>query len=329
MDGLGIDYNLLANMGGQYQKGQEFGMNKAMMPLRVGLMGQEFQKGQQELQTGQITLEEKQKLAQFGNELSEWAKANPDKNVWDFAPQLAMKYGLSTQALGFLKANADQLNQELQGAIGALKLGGKQGAFDYYNKSKLLKQAFSLPTINDIPGGGWKIETKESASGNKYDFMVDNEGNMKPLTPQAPRAMNEVEILSLPEDDPKKQAYMKSKKEISTKDPYFQAVGIIEETNELIGYDARTFETKRVKISGMPIKPGTVKSTDPIKQAIADALKETKGKVSTESKTPQGKKTVEQTITDLKTQGTTPQKIIELMSEAGVDPDPYMDLINK
>ena len=90
-----------------------------------------------------------------------------------------------------------------------------------------------------------------------------------------PSQLTEASILALPPTDPRQINYLKAKSQLQAKEPYFQAVGIIEATNELIGFDTRTFKTKRVPISGMPIKPGTVKSTNPVQQFIADALKET------------------------------------------------------
>ncbi len=352
MDGMELG-RMVGGLGDAYARGQQLGMEKAVFPMKMGLM-------QQEQQMGKITLEEKKKLAQFGQELSTWAQANPDKNVWEYAPQLAMERGLSTQALGYLKANTDRVDSVIK-TFQSLMEVNPQKALDFVNSNREAKSIIGNMTMKDL-GPQIEIMTDKEIPGlgsNKIIFdkasrkmqviqpsepraMTKDEALMLPendprrinlisgeKATQVPKSMTEVDILSLGKDNPITARYIEAKKAASTKDPYFQAVGIIEETNELIGFDARTFETKRVKISGMPIKPGTVKSTDPIKQAIADALKETKGKVTTESKTPQGKGMVEQTITDLKTKGTTPQQIIELMSEAGIDPDPYMDLINK
>ncbi len=142
MPGLGIDYNLLGNMGERYQRGQELGMNRALMPLKVQSM-------QQELQTGQLALEEKQKLAQFGNDLSQWAQANPDKNVWDYAPSLAMKYGLSGQALGFLKANAEKTDTIIK-QFQTLAEINPQKAVDFINSNPDAKAIVGNMTMQDL-----------------------------------------------------------------------------------------------------------------------------------------------------------------------------------
>jgi len=359
MDGMELG-KMVGGLGEAYAKGQSLGMEKAVFPMKIGLMQQQQQIGEQQLREGQITLEEKKKLVQFGQELGEWSRSNPDANPWEYAPQLAMKYGLSQQALGFLKANTDRVDSVIKTFQSLLSVN-PQKALDFVNNNKEARSMIGNMTMNDlgpqieiitekeIPGlGGNKIIY--SKGSNKFEVikpteeraLTEAEYMALPETDprrqqvisgkqaiQAPKSMTEVEILSLPEGDPRKQAYIKGKKEVSTKDPYFQAVGIIEETNELIGYDTRTFQTKREKISGMPIKPGTVKAASPVAQALAEAMKKTKGKVSTESKTPKGGKTVEDTINDLKAKGTSSARIIELMSEAGIDTDQYMDLINK
>ncbi len=305
MDGMELG-KMVGGLGEAYAKGQSLGMEKAVFPMKIGLMQQQQQVGEQQLQTGQITLEEKQKLAQFGQELGEWSRTNPDKNPWEYAPQLAMQHGLSQQALGFLKASTDRVDSVIK-TFQSLMEVNPQKALDFVNNNKEAKSIIGNMTMTDlgpqieimtekeIPGlGTTKIifdkasrkmqvmPTKELSEAEILSLPEDDPRRTSLIkgkqATQAPKAMTEVEVLSLPETDPKKQAYIKGKKEVSVKDPYFQAVGIIEETNELIGFDTRTFQTKREKISGMPIKPGTVKSTDPMKQAIADAIKESKGK---------------------------------------------------
>jgi len=145
------------------------------------------------------------------------------------------------------------------------------------------------------------------------------------------RPMTEAQILSLAENDPRKIAYIKGKTQLKAKEPYFQAVGIIEETNEMIGYDTRTFNTKRVPISGMPIKPGTVKAVDPIKQVIADAIKESQGKSTIEFGPGKGLSEREQLIVniikDLRTKGHSEKQIAAWMKEKDIDPTPYLEYL--
>ncbi len=354
MDGIELG-KMVGGLGDAYVRGQQAGMEKAVFPMKVGLMEQQQQIGAQQLQSGQMALENQKKVQEYGRRFSEEFKANPNQDPYELKTRIAGELGLPEEVFKGLEEGEKKFKSSLETGIAIFKWSGKKGLTGWLAEHPELSKVISIEDLPEDPVRGivvkfpdgtsikavrdettGKVEVIKSTELSESDILAlpETDPRRQSLISgkkeiQAPKSMTEVDILSLPETDARKQAYVKGKKEISTKDPYFQAVGIIEETNELIGYDTRSFQTKRVPIGGMPIKPGTVKSVDPVKQAIADAIKESKGKVSTESKTPQGKKTVEDTINDLKAKGNTPARIIELMSEAGIDPDPYMDLINK
>ncbi len=98
---------------------------------------------------------------------------------------------------------------------------------------------------------------------------------------QKENGLTEVEVLSLPDTDPRKMAYIKGKNQLRDKDPYFEALGIVTDPDtgktEVIGYDRRTFKQRREPVPGMPVKPGTIKSVNPVQEAIANAIKESQG----------------------------------------------------
>jgi len=182
-----------------------------------------------------------------------------------------------------------------------------------------------------FPGEEWINKMKGKAAEKptlipKGTMGTIQGGKISPLPPELkqPEELNEVQTLSLPDTDPRKIAYIGGKKQIQqaggqteaqilaeggskaetyiknknrlkATEPYFEALGIVTDPDtgktEVIGYDRRTFKQRREPVPGMPVKPGTIKSVNPVQEAIASAIKESQGKTipSPKSKAPGGK----------------------------------------
>lgn len=365
MNGLGIGSGqharliselAMAPMGGRKMAQEEIGGQ-----MKIGLMAEEgerrrrmapLQERQAQLgvETGEIGLENIRKAQEYSRRFAEEYKLNPKQDVFALKKRVAGEVGLPEEVFQAIEEGGKKFEAALKTGIDIFKFAGKEGLKRWLAERPELAEVISISDLPEDPVRGIMVKFPDGTELKAVrDEATGKVEIVKPTEPKEARAITEVEILSLPETDPRKQSYMKAKKEISTKDSYFQSVGIIEETNELIGYDTRTFETKRVPISGMPIKPGTVKSTSPVAQAMAEAMKE-KGQAKgaptpipppvTPSPTPlpakkeSGLKMSEEEsqkiigiIRQLKTQGTSGVEIMKLMKEQNIDLKPFIDLI--
>lgn len=364
MNGLGIGSGeharLISELATAPMEGRRMAQEEIGGQMKIGLMAEEgerrrrmapLQERQAQLgvETGEIGLENMRKAQEYSKRFSEELKSNPKQDPLALKKRIAGEVGLPGEVFQAIEEESKKFEATLKTGIDIFKFAGKEGLKRWLAEKPELAEVVSITDLPEDPVRGIIVKFPDGTELKAVrDEATGKVEIIKPTEPKEPRAITEVEILSLPETDPKKQAYMKAKKEISTKDSYFQSVGIIEETNELIGYDTRTFETKRVKISGMPIKPGTVKATSPIAQVIEKAIKEAGGAkggpVSTPSPAPApvipkeepGLKMsegdiqkVSEIIKQLKAQGKSGLEIMKLMKEQNIDLKPFIGIISE
>lgn len=182
MDGIELG-KMVGGLGDAYVRGQQAGMEKAIFPMKMGLMEQQQQIGQQQLQSGQIALENQKKIQEYAKRFSEEFKANPSQDPYALKTRIAGELGLPEEVFKGLEEGEKKFKSAFEMGMEIFSWIGAEGLIGWLEKHPELKPVVKVEKLPNYPDGiivtfpdGTSIKAMRTGPGKAEIIKPTTEG---------------------------------------------------------------------------------------------------------------------------------------------------------